>query len=251
MGMRYVHFVSEPMRSKARTAMLSLVVVLVCALLFSVLAYHQVSDRVTEEDRLFIPKYIGDQLLSTVRSQMTYGNELDFILHVQRSVLAVAPGNEEIPFNTEREPKDLYLAKSGLCFDRSRVIEKILRYAGFETRHISIYSTKGISTPLKALMTPGVSSHAVTEVLTSRGWLVIDSNARWISVDSNGNPYSIKAVQSDIGAASILWAEPLPSVIYKEGFLFIYGLYSRHGRFYPPHDFIPDVNYRELIQNWR
>jgi hypothetical protein len=32
-------------------------------------------------------------------------------------------------------------------------------------------------------------------------------------------------------------------------FTWIYSLYSRHGRFYPPYDPVPDVNWAELAQN--
>jgi len=47
----------------------------------------------------------------------------------------------------------------------------------------------------------------------------------------------------------VLWRHKPPNIIYQESFSFIYGLYSRHGKFYPPYTFIPDVNYVELIQN--
>lgn len=37
--------------------------------------------------------------------------------------------------------------------------------------------------------------------------------------------------------------------IYAEGFTFMYGLYSRHGMFYPPYDKVPDINIPEFSQN--
>jgi hypothetical protein len=40
-----------------------------------------------------------------------------------------------------------------------------------------------------------------------------------------------------------------PGYIYNERFFYIYGLYSRHGRFFPPYNVIPDINYSEFIQN--
>ena len=40
-----------------------------------------------------------------------------------------------------------------------------------------------------------------------------------------------------------------PSPVYEEPVWPIHGLYSRHGRFYPPYGWVPDVNYEELVQN--
>jgi arylamine N-acetyltransferase len=72
---------------------------------------------------------------------------------------------------------DLYEAKRGLCYDRSRAIEKVLSHLGFEVRHAAVYSTKKTGR-LAAFLTPKTQSHAVTEVKTEHGWLVIDSNRR-------------------------------------------------------------------------
>jgi transglutaminase-like putative cysteine protease len=91
-------------------------------------------------------------------------------------VLEVTYKNQAIPHGAPREPKNVYLAKSGFCYDRSRVIEKVLRNAGLKTRHISIYSTKKTKLKTKSLIMPGVESHALTEVFTQKGWMVVDPN---------------------------------------------------------------------------
>ena len=70
----------------------------------------------------------------------------------------------------------------------------------------------------------GHGSHAVSDVLTVDGWVRVDSNEAWVSVDG-----------------------PPPSPIYDG--VTIVGLYSQHGRFYPPFTPIPDVNWRELHRN--
>ena len=218
-------------------------------LLFLVLSSNRVDNAITEEDKRFIPHYV--ESIPPLEHNSTYTEELEIIKHIQDAVLTVAPNNEGLPYNTEREPKDVYLASKGLCYDRSRVIEKILRYSGFNTRHISIFSTTKTRSAFKSLMTPGVLSHAVTEVLTKKGWLVVDSNHRWISIDRHGNPFSIAQIQLNIeGSDQIPWRHNPPHKIYREPFTFVYGLYSRHGKFYPPYNFIPDVNYEELLQNF-
>ena len=103
---------------------------------------------------------------------------------------------------------------------------------------------------MRALLTPGDPSHAVSEVLTRRGWLVVDSNTRWLALDRSSAPVSIAAVRaSAAGRAPIAWRQPPPFAIYRHPFVFVYGLYSRHGEFYPPYDFVPDVNYAELMHN--
>jgi hypothetical protein len=221
---------------------------LIAILLISILNYNAVDKNLTKEDIEYIPLYIKD--IDTLSENSTYLEELDYIIAIQKSVLDIAPHFDSIPFFQKREPKELYFAKSGLCYDRSRVIEKILIYSRFETRHISIYSTQKTNSAFKSLITPGITSHAVTEVHTKKGWLVIDSNAPWVSIDIDENPISIQEIQNSIvNLSNIPFFTPPPSIIYKEPFTFVYGLYSRHGKLYPPYNDIPDINYKELTSN--
>lgn len=210
--------------------------------------YHAVDNSLSSEDKEYIEKYLVES--KGIPQMATYEDELEFIVAVQRAVLTIAPGMEGIPLGHKREPRDLYEAKTGLCFDRSRVIEKVLRYAGFDARHVFILSKKNTGSAIKALIAAAVSSHAVTEVATKNGWLIVDSNAPWVSTDINGQPISIHEMQYQVeNSMSIRWRKEPPAGIYGKPFTFVYGLYSRHGRFYPPYDFIPDVNYGELLQN--
>lgn len=213
-----------------------------------IFSFHAVDKTLSEEDKQYIPEYLKD--VRSLPERPSYADELKFIISIQHSVLHVAPQNKGLPIGKIREPKELFEARIGLCFDRSRVIEKILIYQGFKTRHVSIYSKQGSTSTIKSLITPGVRSHAVTEVLTKKGWLIVDSNSPWVSVDSNNRPISIKEVQYNIeNRVPIHWGSEPPSSIYVEPFAFVYGLYSRHGQFYPPYNFIPDIHYGELMQN--
>ena len=217
------------------------------------LNYHAVDNSLSAEDKQYIPKYL--QGIAPLPQQPTYTEELAFIRSVQRSVLAIAPENQGIPFGRPREPMDLYTGKKGLCFDRSRVLEKIFRYSGFKTRHVSVYSTQDTHSAIKSLLTPQVMSHAITEVLTKKGWLIVDSLAPWVSTDKNHNPVSLREIQSFANGekdrmSTIAWDNTMPN-IFGGPFITVYGLYSRHGYFYAPYNFIPDINYAELIQNWR
>jgi len=169
---------------------------------------------------------------------------------VQQAVLRIAPLDEGIPTNLPREPKDVFEAHRGLCYDRSRVIEKILRSAGLRTRHIALYAIPPGDSALRALLTKGTPSHAVTEVWTEQGWLVVDSNAPWLSLDRSDRPVPMAVMHSAAtGQTHVAWRTPPPNDIYAHPFTFVYGLYSRNGRLYPPYDAIPDVEYGELMDN--
>jgi len=214
----------------------------------TVLSLHAVDNSLSEEDRQYIPLYLRN--VESLPEDRTFGDELEFIVSVQHSVLNIAPRNDGLPVGQKREPKELYEAKTGLCFDRSRVIEKIYRYFGLKARHVSIYSKVQTGSAIRSLITPGVPSHAVTEVLTKKGWLIVDSNAPWISTDKDNLPLSIKDIQLRIEKyIPIRWNREPAESIYTKPFTFVYGLYSRHGMFYPPYNFIPDVHYGELVQN--
>jgi len=219
-------------------------------LVIQVLSCHAVGTEVSEEDARVIGEIIvpGDLMHGIHRS---FSAEIVAIEKIQRAVLDAAPGNVGIPYDHSREPKELLEARSGLCFDRSRAIEKALRYVGFQARHVAIYSTKETGSALKSLALEGTPSHAVSEVLTSRGWLVVDSNAPWLSIDIEGRPVSIRAMASAARRGALVeYGLPIPTSIYREPFVAVFGLYARHGRFYPPYDFIPDVNYGEFAQNF-
>lgn len=231
---------------KLQSALLSLGVFSIC--LVPILSYNAVDNSVSQIDKQYIPKYLVE--VRSLPEKPTYEDEVNFIISVQNAVLNVAPRNEGLPFGQKREPKELYKAKTGLCFDRSRVIEKILRYSGFDVRHVFMLDKLKTGSVIKAIMTVGAKSHAVTEVLTKNGWLIVDSNARWVSTDAEGRPISIEKLQYSVEhSVPIRWGLEPPSTIYAAPFAFVYGLYSRHGYFYPPYNGIPDVNYGELLQN--
>jgi hypothetical protein len=222
--------------------------VLLFAVTVITLWVNRVTNNLTPADEKYIAAFLGDRKRASGSS--SYNDQIEFIKNVQDAVLSRAPLDKGIAFNHTREPEDLFNARHGLCFDRSRVIEKILRSNGFETRHIFVYSVNGRNS-VTAFVTPGVLSHAITEVLTEKGWIVVDSNVRWISTDMAGNPHNMSELRGYIdGVTQISWGTEVPQV-YRDvsPFTYVYGLYSRHGRFFPPYNPIPDVNYGELIDN--
>ncbi len=235
-------------RRRSRLILAGIVILALCFVV--VLKIHEVDNSLKAEDHIYIEKYLTEQDVEPLPIEITYAEQVDFVAAAQDAVLNIAPKHQPLPYNRPREPKDVYLLKHGFCYDRSRVIEKILRSAGFTTRHINVYSTAATKSGLKSLLTPQIPSHAVTEVKTKEGWLVVDPNTRWLSLDQAGLPKSVAEIRSELNV--IRWDQRYASnmnSIFKEGFALVYGLYSRHGRFYPPYNFIPDVNWREMLYN--
>jgi hypothetical protein len=220
----------------------------------AVAAFHNVPTAVTPDDRTYADRILaaagGGETLATLGARAGFEDEIRAIVAVQDAVLKTAPVEEAIPFGREREPKDLFELRHGQCFDRSRVIEKILGVLGFETRHIAVYAIDG--SVLGALLAPRTPSHALTEVRTAKGWLPVDSNVRWIGLDMQRVPVPLSAMHG-ARAGSIEWAAESKSpvnAIFKRPFAAIRGLYSRHGQFYPPYTPLPDVNFGELLENF-
>jgi hypothetical protein len=218
---------------------------IVACMLFTVaiLAWVNVPTEPTRADITYIAKIMNGRDL---RAPKSFEEQINTILAVQDAVLLASPNDEGIPLGTTREPKDLYLARTGSCFDRSRVIEKILTYLHVPNRHVAIYSTAHHSS-LGALISTDVQSHAVTEALTSKGWMVIDPNARWVGLTTSNDPVSVDNLSSNYvwsrkNKVAINW-------ILREPFVFIIGLYSRHGQFYPPYNPVPDFNIEQLVDN--
>ena len=147
------------------------------------------------------------------------------------------------------QAKDLFENKQGQCYDFSRTIEKILIIKQLETRHVAIYQRLNSST-FKILTTPKSSSHSLLEVKTKKGWMIVDSNYPFLAIDNKNNPISFKQL---VKASSVEWKNEIPKgyeIYYKEPVIPIYGLYSRHGKFYKPYDFVPDYNFCELLYNF-
>ena len=96
------------------------------------------------------------------------------------------------------------------------------------------------------LLIPGTPSHAVTEVLTSRGWLGIDSNEPFILLDQDNIPNTYeKAIHN--GLIDIL----SENSFYKKPLTYVIGLYSRNGTFFEPYlPYIPEINFNDFFGNF-
>ncbi|HSK40999.1 MAG TPA: hypothetical protein VK943_14620, partial [Arenibaculum sp.] len=171
----------------------------------------------TNEDRAAALSILpSENRPSMNKAERGFDKEVALIRKVQDAVLSVAPDDKGIELGRPREVGDLLGLGYGLCYDRSRAIEKILKMYGMATRHAAIYSTAETGSALVSLMTPQVPSHAVSEVLTSRGWMVVDSNSRWIGLTSDGTPVALDELSKRKGMGSWAFVERSPSIFMGE-----------------------------------
>jgi hypothetical protein len=210
-------------------------------ILSSFLYYTNVPTSLNDEDIEYIKLIFTPENLSNHNDSIE--NEILLIRKIQSRILATVNGSKGIELYHTREPKDLYEKGYGLCYDKSRTIEKTLNFLGYKTRHFSLYKLLEKS-KFKTLTTPGGPSHAITEVLTKQGWMVVDPNINWIGYEHN-NVLSIK----DISKNRPQMCSKHPEQLYCDEFIYYYGIYSRHGKAYPPFINFPNVNWGDFLDN--
>jgi hypothetical protein len=211
--------------------------------------WHNVPKKLTKEDKAYLVKLIPE-LEESVANSLSFDDQIALIQYIQNTLQKNIYLGNPIPYSQPREPKNLYYNESALCYDYSRSIEKALIFAGFKTRHLSIYISKTKQSSLRKILSKQSYSHAISEVETKKGWLIVDSNYSWISLDTDNNPIDAHELKS---SEEIIWKIDFPEGyenFYNKKSAFFYGLYSRHGKFYPPYNFIPDYNVRELFYNF-
>lgn len=212
--------------------------------IFSLGFITNVSTNVTMSDRSVFSTILG---LEKPTGSLTYVQEIELIRSVQRLIFDRVPPGDPIPQFADREPEDLFKHKTGLCYDRSRTYDKVFSWLGFESRHIYILYTNHPVTGdeisfIRALFTKGIDSHAVTEVKTSKGWVMVDSNNKWISIAANGLPINVDHLYEQ--------EAQLPGMpkYFNKPYIAIRGLYSRRGQFYRPYIPFPELNWVDFFE---
>lgn len=214
-----------------------------------VIYWHNVPKTLTEEDKQYIQAFLPQFSTTKPPEFSSITQEIVFIQQIQVTILKQINTSKSIPSGQNREPKDLFQFKSGYCFDTGRTLEKAYNYYGFRTRHVAIYQRKKGKSKWNVLTGREDRSHAALEVKTSEGWLLVDPTWQWVGLDKVGNPLSME----DIKSLNIRELKAIPPEeahdFYLHPTVIVYGLHSRHGQFYPPYNFIPDYNFRELLYN--
>lgn len=201
-----------------------------------------VPTHVTESDKAVFRTTLS---LKKPEGPLTYEQEIALIRSVQKLIFEQVPIGEPIADYETREPEDLFNQKSGLCYDRSRTYDKVFSWLGFEARHVYILypehpATGEMLSFWGAFFTKGTNSHAVTEVKTSRGWLLVDSNSAWVSDGKDGLPVDADQLRAK---ASLLPGMP---GYFMRPFWAIRGMYSRRGQLYRPYIPYPQLSWPDF-----
>ncbi|MFM2139538.1 MAG: hypothetical protein RJA57_1845 [Bacteroidota bacterium] len=222
-------------------------------------------------DRFYIDKFINEWGLKARLQGVhaSFETQIAFISTLQDSTLYQIRSGDA-PFEEASNMKYLYENRKGVCFNRAFFQEKILREAGFKTRHVYIYFTATDKvTHFRNFFKKGLRSHAMFEVKTKRGWMLVGTNANWLGLDKNRTPLTIGDVRRRLKGKTLELAK-IPTkgkIFYEElrvphDFRFIYGIYSRHGKFLKSGPLeqifnrpllsgvVPDFNFRELLYNF-
>lgn len=213
---------------------------------------HNIAKTSDKEDLRYIAKYLDElpaeysEWLNSDFQKFEFSKQILLAQAIQYAVLNRNPIGKGIPKNTSRNPKDLYLFPGGECYDRSFVMEKIFTHLQIPNRHVSVFADVPKLSKWQEWLTPGLRSHALTEIKTQKGWMIVEPNARWIGLTKDNQPMSIKKKDK---TEWLLPPPPSLNIFYNRPCTYIYGVYSRHGRFFPPFNAIPDYRLQELIYN--
>ena len=220
--------------------------VIISLLFISLFSYALASIRVSKslnKDDLEIIKLLDlDNECMNVNS---YEDEIYCIKSVQQAQLKLIEGTTCRKGYINLGAKEVINSNTACCFDRSRIIEQTLHSYGFKTRHIFLIASDKYG--FFSLLTPGNSnsSHAVSEVLTSKGWLGIDSNEAFLLLDNENLP---KTYKESIKTGFIKYLSNKPDY-YNRSFIQIIGLYSRNGKFFKPYiPYFPELNIKDFFR---
>ena len=175
-------------------------------------------------------------------SKENFSKEILCIKKIQNAQFSMVKGTNCRGKFVEAGSIGFLKAGTGCCWDRSRLIEKTLDYYGYQVRHVHLNHTenKGFFN----ILFPNTPSHAVSEVLTSKGWLGVDSNEKFVLIKDN-IPYTY-AEGIKIGLAKKLSKIDF----YDKPMTYIIGLYTRNGTYFKPYlPFFPEINYEDFFRN--
>lgn len=211
---------------------------------------------ITKEDTIYIEKIVADAGydIHDLKYTTDFEAQIDTIETLQNAVFHTTPDTHAIPKNNTREPKDLYIRSSANCSDRSRFLHKALRHLGFEVRYASVYSLTKAGSVYNIIFgknQKGADSHALIEVKTAKGWMFVDTVSPWVAINADNKPIGLMEWQHVADKENYAWQPQAGHIfsVLEDDFLYVYGLYSMHGLFYPPYIYFPDINIFEMRYN--
>ncbi len=225
----------------------------------------------TKEDEIYLKAFLKDWKISdTVDSvHSDFEKEIEFISKIQDSVISQIR-HILISYDTSGTIQYYYEKRKGFCYDRALLMEKILDLYKFRFRHAFVYYHRD-STAVSGMdfFSKGIASHALLEVKTKKGWMALGSNSNWLGIHEDGSVMDLPALREKLKQQQWKFKKKptLGYPFYEETggyykFKYVYGVYSRHGRFLKSRpfekvlnfigipSFIPDYNIRMLLYNF-
>tara|TARA_B100001248_G_C27253735_1_gene395042 strand:+ start:91 stop:810 length:720 start_codon:yes stop_codon:yes gene_type:complete len=199
----------------------------------------RVTKTISAEDKELTKLLKVDDECSTVNS---YQQEIKCIKSVQESQLSIIKGTRCRGKFINLGSKEVFKVNTACCYDRSRITEQVLQIFGFKVRHVFLNDA---SNGYLNLLIPRTRSHGASEVLTSKGWLGVDSNEKFLLLDKENLPNTYKTA---ISSGLIYKYSNKP--IYNKSVTYVIGLYSRNGTFFKPYlPFVPELNFNDFFGN--
>ncbi len=216
-------------------------------ILAGLVAASAVPQRVTDDDVAALTQY-GIVLPEErgVVAQRSEAAQIDFLRALERRVHGRVTGIEPIAPRRSREPRQVLDARSGVCFDRARVIEKAAKLAGFKTRREFLLYLPGgdrsAASVAKRFVEPGGPTHTVVEVQVGGHWIFLGTLTPVIGISDGGKLWSVHALsQLDPGTRkALLGREGWKEILDDTPFVTLRGLYSRNGQQYWPYPPFPN-----------
>ncbi|MBI5370459.1 MAG: hypothetical protein HZA79_00385 [Sphingobacteriales bacterium] len=231
------------------------------------------SPEISKEDKTYIRAFLDEWKFtdSSGSIHQSFETEMEFISRLQDSVIRSVRHS----FNAYSDLGDIkyyFETRKGLCYDRAAMMEKFLMYFGFKIRHIYLYfNLENKPLGVTDFFRSNLSSHAMLEVKTQKGWMVMGTNSNWLGWQSDGQPLTIFAVRRKLREGGIQlkktgalgMGKPFFVDLPDPGkFKIVYGIYSRHGQFMVSRPVesslravglrspFPDYNLRMLLSNF-
>lgn len=199
-----------------------------------------VSKSLSKEDIEIIKLLEVDNQCTNIES---YVKEIECIKVIQKSQFNLLKNKDCRGKFINLGSKEVLKENTACCFDRSRIIEQSLQYYGFKVRHVFLINSSNLG--LFTIILKKSNSHAATEVLTSKGWLGVDSMEDFVLINKNKLPNTYPEAISN-GLLKNLTDNPF----YRNPIIYIVELYSRNGTFFEPYiPYLPEINIINFFKN--
>lgn len=205
-----------------------------------------------EEDGVALSKQVKNFGIAKKEGNTTFEREIDLIIGAMDKVNSYLNNGRPSEFVTNLDLDQIIKSKSSQCYHKARLVGAILSFEGFKVRNVYLILRPFYKFKWLNLFLRNLQSHSLIEVNTKKGWVVVDPYLDWISLDSDGNPISIKLIR-EFGFGNFKWkhqVKPEGLFVYNK-FDYIFGLFSRHGQFFKPEIWgVPDINWPVFIINF-